>query len=344
MQESNPNARTLSGKNTKAKHAFFVINNYTEESYAKITAYFEKGDANYILAGEEIAPSTGTPHIQGYIQWKKQTGYARLAKDWKAAFGNCHGSSQENYDYCTATGKHCLKNPDGQPNKFLEWGEFRDSEAGRAEGAKKGGEATIELWNEVRKAAEEGRMQDIPSDMYIKYYGAINKIRLDHMPRPKDNDGDLKNLWIFGVPGTGKSVLARKIPTSDYYMKNRNKWWDNFQGEKYVILEEVSKKDGEWLGDFLKIWADRYAFMGETKGSSKYIRPEHLIVTSNYSIDTVFPKDGDKGDEDLNAAIKRRFDSLEMLPNWEHPTGRWNEEQLAKECDKWRTKYQINNS
>lgn len=44
-----------------------------------------------------------------------------------------------------------------------------------------------------------------------------------------------------------------------------------------------------YQGYNLKIWADRYAFPVEVKNGADWIRPEKIIVTSNYSIKSVFP-------------------------------------------------------
>lgn len=70
-------------------------------------------------------------------------------------------------------------------------------------------------------------------------------------------------------------------------IKGRNKWWDHYRGEEVVIIEELSPKF-EMLAEFLKDWADHYAFIGESKGGSKWLRPKKIIVCSNYPIEACF--------------------------------------------------------
>ena len=64
-----------------------------------------------------------------------------------------------------------------------------------------------------------------------------------------------------------------------------------------------------WMGDYLKIWADRYGFRGEVKQSSTVIRPKKIIVTSNYTPQELFP------DPNVYQPIMRRFKLIEYKDN-----------------------------
>lgn len=48
-----------------------------------------------------------------------------------------------------------------------------------------------------------------------------------------------------------------------------------------VLLEDVGQTH-VYLGDHLKIWADRYGFRSEQKFGSVVLRPKKIVVTSNY--------------------------------------------------------------
>jgi len=61
---------------------------------------------------------------------------------------------------------------------------------------------------------------------------------------------------------------------------------DGYLDEPVVLLDDVDKFDRA-LGGRLKHWADFAPYIGEIKGGSRRIRPEKLIVTSQYTIEDI---------------------------------------------------------
>lgn len=119
---------------------------------------------------------------------------------------------------------------------------------------------------------------------------------------------DVCGLWIFGASGCGKTrtVLSQY---SQCYIKPRNNWWDGYQQEEIVLVDDMDVFDRA-LGGKLKHWADFAPFIAECKGSSRRIRPKRLIVTSQYQIEQIWE------DAETRDALRRRFKVLEKIKDF----------------------------
>lgn len=260
---------------SQARRWTFTINNYTsfdEEDLAHV-------ECTYIIYGKEHCPTTGTPHLQGYIVFNGPRRLAGVKKvhataHWEIA----KGTTQQNYEYCSKA--------DQAP---YERGVKPKDRKQQAQGQK-------DHYADVIRAAKEGTAeQEYPME-FLRYHGTITR-----MYKPKLEDlPEYSAYWYVGPPGSGKSRSARaKYP--GLYNKLINKWWDGYEHEEVVLLDDFSKSN-TMTGDALKNWADHYPFRAESKGSSMVIRPKTIIVTSNYEIEELWPEDAV-----LVAALKRRF-------------------------------------
>lgn len=79
--------------------------------------------------------------------------------------------------------------------------------------------------------------------------------------------------------GTGKSRRAWEEAGLEAYSKDpRSKFWDGYQGEKNVIVDEF--RGGIDISHILR-WTDRYPVRVEIKGASRPLEAERLWFTSN---------------------------------------------------------------
>ena len=158
-------------------------------------------------------------------------------------------------------------------------------------------------WEAVFLKAKQGRIEEIPADIRVRCYSQLKKIEKDHLVIR--DASDVRGVWIYGKSGYGKSRLARR-DYPDAYPKLCNKWWDGYNNQKYVIMDDIGPEH-KVLGQQLKIWADRYGCILENKGGAMSSAYETFVVTSQYSIEEIF---GD--DEKTVEALKRRFKVIHL--------------------------------
>jgi len=256
----------------------FTINNYVDDA-KELEQLVDK--AVYLVYGREIAPETGTPHLQGYVVLHKKLMLTAMKKlhataHWEIAMGTHKQAS----DYCK------------KDKDFVEHGELP------VERHVKGGAATKQRYANAIASAKKGDLDSIEPDLLLKHYNTLKQIRADNM-RAMPELPDCAGVWIYGPSGSGKSTYARTT-YPDYYLKSLNKWFDGYSGQDNVILEDVDPDAGKFLRHHLKLWCDKHDFICECKGSSMRIRPKKFIITSQYSIDDVFP------DKETRDALNRR--------------------------------------
>lgn len=236
----------------------------------------------------------GTPHLHAYAHWEKQKRFSEKTLDLLG-----HHPNIQSCKNIHAVLKYVKK--DGN---YLE----HNMKVDAIEEAKKSKKSVIatELMmgkKTLREAAEEN-----PELLF--QYGTLKKnLELYKIDCKQAYEGLRECYWIKADPGKGKSQWARrKFP--GLYEKPQNKWWDGYQGEETVLMEDV---DTNALGHYLKIWGDNYACKGEVKGGTIPLMHKRFIVTSNYFISELW-----KEDRQMVEAIARRFKTWSVKGDYEN--------------------------
>ncbi len=58
----------------------------------------------------------------------------------------------------------------------------------------------------------------------------------------------LDNDWLYGGTGSGKSLGAREKAIADgyrFFVKDPNRWWDQYDGEEVVIIEDLDHSSAD---------------------------------------------------------------------------------------------------
>lgn len=274
----------------RARSICFTLNNYTEDEYNSIKTYCEQ-NARYAIVGKEVGAS-GTPHLQGYVNFANPRSFTAI----KRGLGNrvhlerARGSASQNKEYCSKDGD------------FWETGECPVGAVGDISSAVE----KRKLLNERIMNEDLKCLVDL-GEIHISQVPLLKKAKMVlEQEKPAYEADGCRGIWYWGNAGVGKSRLVRSLCEDDFYLKQQNKWWDGYIGQKNVILDDFDLK-GDGLSHHLKIWTDRYACTGEIKGGMVNLRHHKFYITSNYPPERFWPDD-----MELLNAIRRRFDVIHM--------------------------------
>lgn len=243
-------------ENVRSRGWAFTYNNYDVSGVALLQAVTES--ALYVVYGEEKAPTTGTPHLQGYFYFKDAKS-ARWLKDRlpeKVSFFAANGSAESNRKYCTKDGTNIYE---------------------RGTIPKQGKRTDLDEVKETLK--ETGRMRDIV--LVAKSYQSVRmaEVILKYHEEPRDWEPHVR--WFYGETGTGKSREALKILGKDCYVAmNTAKWWEGYDGHENVLIDDFRKEFCSFV-ELLK-YLHAVPLRVECKGGSRQFRARNIIITSAY--------------------------------------------------------------
>lgn len=278
--------------NQQGKAWCFTFNNPHPGDLKRIKRRLEEC-VNWAIIGFEFGTEKGTPHLQGYAWFKTNKRFNAVKEliGLRSHIEKAEGTHEQNFVYCS------------KDKEFIELGQ-------RPTFVRHNGEREQARWEKIWQLAKENRIEECDGNVRVQHYGSLVRIAKDFMKPTADADG-VTGIWIQGPSGCGKSRKAR-ADYPDAYLKNANKWWDGYQNQRYVIIDDLDP-DHKCLGHLLKIWADRYSFTAENKGGAMAIRPEKIVVTSQYRIKDIWP------DVETREAITRRFEVIDMFPEELYP-------------------------
>ena len=258
----------------------FTLNNYTDEDMQQL----EQFTCTYMVYGYEIAPTTGTPHLQGYFEMKDNKTMSAVCKKIKRiSLKECDATPAENREYCIKDGK------------FTERGTINCGQGKRTdlESVKERVKSGTLLMRDV--VLETSNLQTIRhAEIVLKYHEQQRHFK-PHVS------------WYFGKAGSGKTQQAEIDLGEGYYPAMDNlKWWEGYDGHENVLIDEF--RENKLPYDQLLRLLDRYPYRVETKGASRQFLAKKIIITSQYHPSTMYRTLG----EDM-AQLLRRIDVIKCF-------------------------------
>lgn len=228
------------------------------------------GGATYGIWGEETAPTTGTPHWQGYLEFekiKRKTQVIALCEGMHIEYRK--GTQQQAIDYCKglSAGK--------TPNEVVhEFGTPTTNVPGRRNDIH---DAVATLRSRGMSAVAEEH-----DDVLVKYHRGLNIIQtfLPRLPKPVP-----QVILLFGPSDTGKTkCFFDECPVEDYWRQpiTDGIWFDGYHGQKYALFDDFDGKCSKWPLRFVLQVLDRYPLDVPIKGGFTQWIPERIYITTNF--------------------------------------------------------------
>jgi len=270
--------------NNKRHRAWvFTINNYTDDDTDAVYALSQ--ECQFCSVGKEVGDG-GTPHYQGFVMFATLKAFAQvkelLVRAWIAPKAK----------RSTFTQAIAYTHKD---NDYYEHGDPPIDPVAKGE---------LQKDRAVRnlQAIMDKRYEDVDADVLVtqlrNYEYAAQRLKTARDGAAAPLDGVLDNMWVHGAAGVGKDTFVNTLAPRAFIKEPDTKWWDGYDGDDDVTIRDLGPDHDPRV---VKVWADRYPFQAEVKGSSLgMIRPKRIFVTSNYS-----PEDLYEG-ADLDA-VERRF-------------------------------------
>ncbi len=260
--------------NARASRWAFTLNNWTPDDHDVLGALVNRPAASYkvryLIMGQETAPETGTPHLQGYLELDCMQSLVAI----KGHIGLEAMHLEPARSDATTNKMYCKKGG--------HWDEFG------APGPGRGARTDLEA---VKVAIDGGATyKDVAQNYFgafVRYHRGLKEF-FDVTTASPTRTG-LCIRWWWGPTGTGKtralSAMVSELETrhgwTSYWLGNSptGAWWDGYTGQEIVVMDELR---GSWMphGFLLRVF-DVKPYRVPIKGSSQPLTSTHMFVTTN---------------------------------------------------------------
>ncbi|AVX29424.1 replication initiator protein [Coconut foliar decay alphasatellite 3] len=254
----------------------FTLNYSEEDERTRLLSLFSEEELHYAIVGDEVAPSTGQKHLQGYLNFRKVLRLGALKKKYsdKAHWEIAKGTDEENRVYCS------------KEHKVFELG------------------SPVVVGSNKRKLAEAierspERMRLEQPEIFHRYASAKKMIQFkeqyDHPVFDRtwqiklreaisEAPDDRSIIWVYGPDGNeGKSTFAKSLIKQDWFYtrggKKENILFSYIdEGSEKNIVFDIPRCNQDYLNyDVIEALKDRVI------ESTKY-KPVKIIELCNIHV------------------------------------------------------------
>lgn len=276
---------------TTYRNVCFTLNNYTEQDILNISMV-PLDKIQYLIYGKEIAPTTGTPHLQGYIELKRSQRLSYIKKILNNKFvhiENRFGTQKQAITYCQ------------KDHDYTELGILkRNTDPVTKKIGKQGHRSDISnIWDSVKSGYSKSQLIETYPMEYAKYGKAIAEYYTLNEPA-RSRDIQPKIIWHYGPTGTNKTRSVYEQENDQVFIPKNYKWWDGYDRHQIVLLDDL-RADYCKFHELLTL-LDRYQYKVEVKGGMRQLVATKIYITSPYHPNDLFKN---KTEEDIKQLTRR---------------------------------------
>lgn len=276
---------------------------------AQLQAMVDAGVISYGIGGVETGSRGETPHLQMYVRTPRSVRLRAFIAEVHRYFPTAHvetayADDARNIRYCQKEG---------------DWFEVGESPIDTPiNNHKAATQRAVDQYARAIELAKAGRWDEIDPQLRLRHGHSLNQVgyQVHTVNDPIDHQA---GIWIAGPRGTRKTTAVEQalnkvraienqgVPRNEwsdiYYLKAQSKWWDGYNGEPIVFIDDLDPQKARDLGELLKHWGGHLPFPAEFKGGQIRIRPSVIIITANVTPEQVWA--GRSADVYLDPILKR---------------------------------------
>lgn len=296
----------------KARRWCFTWNNYTAETVTRLSGQ-DNVDCDYLVFGFELAPSSGTPHLQGYVEFKSplagSTVKSRLDPQLKAkspvSVRTCNGTRDENIAYVR---KDETKDPakldtEGKPliielaydvpapgkrNDWEMYYEFLLNNPDFDDFACKYPEIAIKYHAGVEKIIRGLKSREMHDKIRARFVDAtLRPWQQALVTEVQSPANDRKIVWYYDEIGnSGKTWVSKMLYVmhgAAYFCNSKSSDVSYAYEGQPIVVFDFSRSNEEVINyQILESIKNGMLFSSKYESRTKMFEPPHVIVMANF--------------------------------------------------------------
>ena len=250
---------------------------------------------DYLIYGFEVAPSTGTPHLQCYVRFKKRKELATAAKFFMPGshLAISIGTEEHNRNYCS------------KDKDYKEFGTYNPEEGqqGRRSDLKK----------VAKKILDGVPLRDVAlehPETFIKMHAGIEKLKMIVQPPPPQTR-QVTTTILWGDTGTGKTHRVLTLFPNIFSVVPGRDPWQGYSMEKEIIFDEFKPED--WPITDMNRFLDKWTCKLSARYNNKLAYWNKVFICANSDPMHWYSNE----DPRIQAAFRRRITSIYLVKSKE---------------------------